>query len=130
MTETVLRRLWIAAIVALSLAIALGSLSPQPLIPGREISDKVAHYFAYFALALLGSGITSPDRLWRTMLRCFLLGFALEVAQFVVTDRRLSEWADVAANSAGILTAWLIAGQGRAGWGVRLADWLARRRKP
>lgn len=128
MTESTVRRLWIAAIVVLVLLIAFGSLAPQPLLPGRVISDKVSHYLSYLALALLGSGITSPERLWRTMLRCFLLGLALEVAQYVVTDRRLSEWADVAANAAGILTAWLIVARGGAGWGLRAAARLDQHR--
>lgn len=128
MTVSTLRRLWIAAIMLLVLLIAFGSLAPQPLLTGRVISDKVSHYFSYLALALLGSGITTPERLWRNMLRCFLLGLALEVAQYLVTDRRLSEWADVAANAAGILTAWLIVARGRAGWGLRMAASLDRRR--
>jgi VanZ like family len=117
-----------AAIAALVLLIVFGSLAPQPLVPGGLIPDKVIHYVFYLALAVMGSGITTPERLWRSMLRCFLLGLALEVAQFVVTDRRLSEWADVAANAAGILTAWLIVGWGRAGWGMRAAARMDRRR--
>ena len=40
----------------------------------------------------------------------------------------MAEWGDRAANVAGILTAWLIAGQGRAGWGLRAAAWLQGRR--
>jgi hypothetical protein len=36
--------------------------------------------------------------------------------------------ADLAANTAGIALAWLIAGQGRAGWGLRAAAWISARR--
>ena len=125
MSETALRRLWTAAVGALAVFIAWSSLSPQPLVPVETLSDKVGHALAYFSLALLGSGIASPRRLPFAMLRCFLLGAALEVAQATFTDTRHAEWGDLAANSTGILLAWLVAGQGRAGWGFR---WFARDR--
>jgi hypothetical protein len=44
------------------------------------------------------------------------------------TQDRQAEWGDLAANTAGILTAWLIAGQGRAGWAYRAFDRLRRGR--
>ncbi len=128
MSEAVLRRLWVAAILALVAAIVAGSLAPQQPVGPEHISDKLGHYFAYFALALAVSGISTPRRLWRHMLACFLLGALLEVAQAVLTEHRSAEWADLAANAAGIATAWLIAAQGRAGWGLRAGTWLARRR--
>jgi VanZ family protein len=127
LSEALLRRLWIGAIIVLAAGIAVASLAPPTVLPGGIFSDKTAHYLAYFALALLGSGITPPARLWRTMLRCFLLGVSLELAQAWLTDYRMTEWADLAANAAGIATAWLIAGQGRAGWGLRAAARLGRR---
>ena len=98
------------------------------MVPSEILSDKVAHYLAYLSLALLGSGIASPASLWRTMLRCFLLGATLEIAQALFTDHRVADRADLAANAAGILTAWLIAGQGRAGWGLRALARLSRQR--
>ena len=128
MSEQLLRRLWMAATLAFAGFIVVASLSPQPVLSGVSFSDKVGHYLAYLALALLGSGIASPGRLWLTMLRCFLLGAALEAAQSLTTQQRVAEWGDLAANVAGILTAWLVAAYGGAGWGLRAAAWLARRR--
>lgn len=128
MNETTLRRLWMAAVLALACAIVYWSLAPQPPVPNALIPDKVGHFIAYFALALLASGIASPERLWRTMLHCLLFGAALEVAQAAWTEHRVAEWGDLLADLAGILTAWLIAGQGRAGWGTRAYARLARRR--
>ena len=128
MTEIALRRLWIVAIVILVAVIVVASLTPSPVLPDADISDKYGHYLAYLTLALLGSGIVAPDRLWRAMLRCFLLGAALEVAQALLTSHRAAEWGDLLANVLGVLTAWLIAGSGRAGWGIRAAAWLDRRR--
>jgi VanZ family protein len=127
LSEALLRRLWAAAVLALASAIVYWSLAPQPPVPNAIIPDKVGHYLAYFALALLGSGITTPERLWRTMLRCLLLGAALELAQAAWTAHRVAEWGDLLADLAGILTAWLIAGQGRAGWGARAYARRARR---
>jgi VanZ family protein len=130
LTPATLRRLWIAAILLLAACIVAASLAPQPLVANATLSDKAGHYIAYLALALLGSGIVAPAGLWRSMLRCFALGAVLELAQALMTDGRVASVADLAANAAGILTAWLIAGQGRAGWGLRAAERLLRRRAP
>lgn len=128
MTEAALRRLWIVAIAILVAVIVFASLTPSPVLSDANISDKGGHYLAYLMLALMGSGIAAPERLWRTMLRCFLLGAALEVAQALLTSNRAAEWGDLLANVLGVLTAWVIAGSGRAGWGIRAAAWLDRRR--
>lgn len=127
MNERRLRRVWTGAVLVLAAGIVVASLAPHPVLTGATPSDKAGHYFAYLALALLGSGIADPARLWHTMLRCFLLGASLELAQHWLTDQRTAEWGDLAANVAGILTAWLMAGWGRAGWGLRMAARLARR---
>jgi VanZ family protein len=127
LSEAWLRRLWMAGTLALALAIAYWSLAPQPPLPESLIPDKVAHALAYFTLALAGSGIAAPAHLWRTMLRCLLLGAALEIAQALFTEQRSAEWGDLLADLAGILVAWLIAGQGRAGWGLRAYARLLRR---
>ena len=127
MNQAAIRRAWIAAIVILAAAIVAASLAPQLPDAVDTISDKVWHFLAYLALALAGSALATPERLWRTMLRCFLLGAALELGQGAFTAARSPEWADLAANAAGIAAAWLIAGGGRAGWGMRAGAWLAGR---
>jgi hypothetical protein len=121
LTQTRFRHLWIAAIVVVVAVIVTGSLSPFPVLPNETGSDKFGHFSAYLVLALLASGIVEPARLWRAMLRCFLLGLGLEAAQALMTDHRMAEWGDLLANAAGIFTAWLVAGGGRAGWGYRIA---------
>lgn len=128
MSQDTLRRLWIAAILAVAGVIVIASLSPRPVVPSATLPDKYSHFLAYFALALLGSGIATPAGLWRVMARCFLLGASLEAAQALLTTHRVADFADLAANAGGILAAWLIAGQGRAGWGLRAAARLAGRR--
>lgn len=126
MTGSRFRHLWIAAIAVVVAVIVAGSLLPFPVLPNEAGSDKFGHYTAYLVLALLASGIVEPARLWQAMLRCFLLGLGLEAAQTLLTDHRLAEWGDLLANAAGILTAWLIAAGGRAGWGIRLASRFLR----
>ena len=128
MKESTLRRLWITAIAVLVLLIIVTSLTPSPVVPTQSFSDQYAHFIAYFALALLGSAIATPAGLWKVMLRCLLLGASLEIAQSLLTDHRTADLADLAANAAGIAVAWLIAGRGRAGWGLRAAAWLSTRR--
>jgi hypothetical protein len=127
LSEATLRRLWIAAIAAFVALIVAASLAPQAMVESERISDKAGHYLAYLGLALLGSGITTPARLWRVMLRCFLLGAALEAAQALLLHDRVADVRDLVANAAGIATAWAAAGQGRAGWGLRM---LARGASP
>jgi VanZ family protein len=128
LTRSRFRHLWIAAIGVLVAAIVALSLNPIPVLPAEPGSDKIGHFLAYFALALLASGIVAPERLGRAMLRCFLLGVVLEIAQALMTELRMAEWADLLANSAGIGMAWLIAGGGRAGWGPRFAARIIRDR--
>lgn len=126
MTESRFRHLWIAAIVVVVVVIVAGSLLPFALLPNETGSDKIGHYSAYLILAVLASGIVSPERLWRVMLRCFFLGLGLEAVQALMTDNRVAEWGDLLANVAGVLTAWLIASGGRAGWGLRAATRFIR----
>lgn len=128
MNEATLRRLWITAIFVLVALIVAASLSRGPVIPSESLSDKTAHFLAYFSLTLLGSGIATPARLWRTLLNSFLLGVALEIAQELLTDHRTADLRDLAANTGGILVAGMIAAQGRAGWGLRAFARLSRRR--
>jgi VanZ family protein len=121
LTSSRLRQLWIAAIVVLVAAIVAGSLFPVPELSIEHGADKYGHYLAYLVLALFSSGIVMPERLWRVMIRCFMLGLGLEAAQAFLTDTRMAEWADLLANAAGVVTAWIVAGGGRAGWAYRIA---------
>ncbi|HEY5559964.1 MAG TPA: VanZ family protein [Steroidobacteraceae bacterium] len=127
MTGPAFRRAWIAAIVLLLAAIVATSLLPLSTVMTERGSDKLAHFTAYFLLALAGSGIVDGKRMWRVALRCVLLGLGLEVAQALWTETRQGSWADMAANAVGILCAWLIAGGERAGWARHVESWFLRR---
>ncbi len=121
-----LLRAWQAAILLLALAIALGSLLPLPELKSAGGLDKLEHLLAYFALALLGSGIVDPARLWVVLVRSFLFGLVIELLQAFGSAGRMADWSDLAANAAGILAAWLAAGGGRAGWARRVETRLRR----
>jgi VanZ family protein len=56
------------------------------------------------------------------------LGLAMEAAQALLTDTRIADWADVLANTTGILTAWWLI-RGRAGWALTVETWLAGLRR-
>jgi VanZ family protein len=129
LTESGFRKLWIAGIFVVAAAIVISSLVPRPLVPNQTGGDKVLHFVAYFVLALLASGIVTRERLPLAMLRCFLLGLALEAAQALLTAHRMAEWTDLVANGSGVLLAWLAAAGGRAGWAPRAAARMLRRRE-
>ncbi len=114
-------------VAALAAIIATGSLLSFQ-VPGTDIGgDKFGHLFMYFALALAGSGIVAEERVWIVMLRCLLLGAAIEIAQEFWTETREGDWRDMAANGAGVLAAWLIVRNGRSNWARHIEDWLRRR---
>jgi VanZ family protein len=116
-----------ALVAALAVIIAIGSLLPFQLAGSDIGGDKFGHLFMYFVLALAGSGIVAEERVWIVMLRCLLLGAALEVAQELWTQTRHGDWRDMVANGAGVLAAWLVVRNGRHNWSRYVEDWLSRR---
>lgn len=127
MTGRVFRQIWIAFIVLGVAAVVTASLWPMPADDLAGGADKFWHFLTYFVLALFSSGIVAAGRLWRLAVRCLLLGAGLEVAQALLTDTRQADWADMAANAAGILCAWVIASGGRAGWARHVEGWFLHR---
>lgn len=121
------RRAWQGLILLLVLAIAAGSLLPMPSLTVAAGVDKLEHFIGYFALALLGSGIVTRERLWVVMARCFAFGAVIELLQGTLTSGRTADWADIAANGLGVIAAWAVTAGGRAGWARHVEAWLARR---
>ena len=114
-------------IAALTAIIIFASVVPFQVPSAEQSGDKVGHFLAYLALALAGAGIVPADRLWIVMLRCLLLGLALEVVQGLWLEARQADWQDMLANSAGVACAWLIVRGGRSSWARHVEDWLRRR---
>lgn len=114
-------------IVSLTAIIVLASIAPFQ-VPGAELGgDKFGHFLAYFALAFAGAGIVPAERVWIVMLRCLLLGFALEIVQGLWLEARQADWRDLLANSAGVACAWVIVRGSGSSWARHVEAWLRRR---
>lgn len=97
-------RLAAGLFVALLALVLWGSLGPYAG-PGGGRFDKLQHFGAHAALALLGFAILRR-RSWRLLLTLVLLGLGIEGLQALPVIGRQASWLDVAANLAGALSAW------------------------
>ena len=110
------RRAWLAATGLLALLIVIASLAPQDLVAPAGEADKLHHFAAYFVLTAMAAGVAAAAAVRWIAAAAFLLGLLLEIAQGAFTVDRTADWADLAANAAGILAAWLLTGRRGAGW--------------
>ena len=85
------------------------------LLPLQQVSvpggDKLHHLLAYATLMLMWTlALSSPtlQRQAQLALSLVLMGLLVECAQGMTTYR-FFEWADVAANSAGVMVGWIAA---------------------
>lgn len=122
------RRAWIAATWLVVALIVIGSLAPQDLVNPAGEADKFHHFVAYLVLTGMAAGVAEASALRWIAASVFLLGWALEIAQGALTADRAADWQDLAANSAGILAAWLLVGRRGAGWARHVAARLPGRR--
>lgn len=98
----------IRILLVIALAVIVWASLSQTTVSGPQHSDKVAHFIAYFGLTFLG--LTGFRTLRNEILFvgfCLLLGAAMEYGQSFVPGRSMS-WADMVANSLGILGAVLL----------------------
>jgi VanZ family protein len=102
------RAQWLAAGALLLGAIACFSLIPQSPAPMDHGLDKLYHVLAYFALMLAFTKGCSRTRWPQLALICVVASILLEVAQYYGGYRTLS-LADMAASTAGVASAWLLA---------------------
>ena len=129
MLELRYRWLWLGSIWLLVLIIIVASLLPIAVTETPGGADKLGHFISYLLLALFGAGIVPAERIPVVMARVFVFGLVLEAAQAVLTVSRSAEWADVIANTAGVLVAWWLCAHGFAGWARCAEAWLDRRRQ-
>jgi VanZ family protein len=122
------RRAWIGSIWLMVLFVVVTSLVSQPGLVSPAGTDKIEHFVAYFTLTVLGSAVVTTAKLPWVAARAMCLGLAMEAAQALLTDTRIADWADVLANTTGILTAWWLI-RGRAGWALTVETWLAGLRR-
>ncbi len=81
------------------------------------MSDKLAHFIAYFVLTTVWfSFLFFSERqnknlkqsLWIASVMCVLYGILMEILQALLTTYRSSEWYDVIANTSGTIFAVLL----------------------
>lgn len=114
--------IWRLGFVVGLVAVIIGGLaSERQLGVSFDGIDKLVHFAAFFALALLGA-LGWPARRGLFLLALPLVGVALEAAQ-TFSPTRSFEWGDALANSAGVGFAVAVS--------VAVTRWLARpERKP
>jgi VanZ family protein len=88
---------WVAVVVLFYLAL----MPADDVEPIMLVSDKLAHFIAFLGLGTLGSWSYPQSKLW-VVLGLILYGAIIEVAQSL-TSSRAAEWADLIADSAGVL---------------------------
>ena len=89
------------------------SLTSSPIqTPGVAYGDKIGHFAAYFVLMAWFAQLYPRKRHGLFLLLFTLLGGALELMQ-AATPVRMFEYADMAANGMGALSAWCLAGAPR-----------------
>lgn len=95
---------WRLVAWGMALAILVGSLWPSmPAVPGG-LSDKLLHFLAYVALALVFTAAFSRRHWLAIALGLAVFGALVEVLQHVLPGRREAEWLDLGSNLAGIAT--------------------------
>lgn len=95
-----LARCWYLVGALLLLGVGAASLLPPPADLG--VDDKLSHLLTYFVLGAWFALLAANRRLlaW-SVVGLLLYGLLLELLQGL-TDYRYAEWADLAANGAGI----------------------------
>jgi VanZ family protein len=85
------------------------SLTPSPIqTPGIEFGDKIGHFSAYFIMMGWFAQLYRRSRHLLFLAVFIALGVAMEFVQGQ-TGYRAFEYADMAANSLGALSSWLLA---------------------
>jgi VanZ family protein len=103
------------------------SLTPTPMqTPGIEFGDKIGHFCAYFIMMGWFAQLYHRSRHGLFLLAFIALGVALEFLQGQ-SGYRAFEYADMAANSLGALSGWLLAAGSFSFLLLRLEQRLAAR---
>lgn len=95
--------LWWALWVGVLAAVAWASLGSPPSGPDVPASDKWMHLTTYGLVAVVTVQLFRPGRpLLLAAGFVVLFGVAMELAQGALTDDRMMDWRDAAANTLGV----------------------------
>ena len=101
------KKLWLLVGWSLILVvIGLSLMSSPPPLPSIDYNDKIGHLLAYFVLmGWFAQLYHAPKQRLIYLVGFILLGGILEILQSLGGVRQ-GEWADLIADSAGVLLAW------------------------
>lgn len=127
-------RRWRIASAALLLFVLFAALAPAIWLWPDKVRmvrwfgdvDKWAHAITFAVLAVWFAGQYRPRSYWRIAVGLLAFGGLIEIMQRMLSYRS-ADWLDVAADAAGIIVGFVIAGAGLGGWALRFESWL---RKP
>ena len=93
----------------MALAVLVGSLWPSMPSVAGGVSDKLLHFLAYVALALVFTAAFSRRHWLAIALGLAAFGGLIELLQHWLPGRRAGEWLDMAANLGGIVVGLALA---------------------
>lgn len=114
-------RLWLALwLCAIALVVVLSLTPPPPMAVPRNF-DKVEHLTSYALLAFGAVQLFARrrDQAWAGV-ALVAMGIGLEFAQALLTQTRMADPADAAANASGVLLGLGLTFTPAAGWLLRL----------
>lgn len=128
-------RRWRLASLLLLLAVLAAALMPAVWFWSDKVRaliwfesvDKWVHGVTFLMLSVWFAGQYHAKSYWRIVLGLLAFGFIIELCQRMV-GYRIADWADVAADAAGIVIGIAVAAAGAGGWSLRVEDWLLRQK--
>jgi len=126
--------LWQIASVVLLFMVLLFALLPAvwfwndkvKVLSWFQNSDKWLHATTFLILATWFAGQYRRPAYWGIAAALMVFGGLIEVCQLMVSNRSAS-WADIGANTVGIITGLAVATAGLGGWSLRIEDWYTAR---
>ena len=128
-------RQWRIASVVMLLLVLASALLPavwflddkRSVLSWLDNADKWLHASTFMILSIWFAGQYRPRSYWRIAIGLMVFGLFIEFCQRLV-GYRMADWADVGANTIGIVVGLLIALAGAGGWCLRVENWHAARR--
>jgi len=117
-------KLWLGFGWALLIAVTVGSLLPGVDRLNVDMHDKVMHFSSYFLLMIWFAGLYERTRHYFVIaLILVALGIALDLMQGQMPYRQF-DLLDIVANTAGVMSGFILALFAMGGWCLRIERWL------
>src|SRR5689334_16672405 len=120
-------RIWLILGWLLIVGIFAGSLMSQGPSLGIHVKDKIQHFGSYFILMSWFAGLYPRKHHWVLACIFIAMGGLIEILQGTLTTTREMDIRDFAANTAGVVSALLLARLGLANWARRVESWWTGR---